>query len=349
MPDLIRVVIADDSALMRHILRKVFRDHRDIQVIGEARNGREAVRKVMDLSPDVLLLDVEMPELNGISALGEIMQKCPLPVIMFSAWTKKGASVTLEALSLGAVDFMPKPELRVNVESVAGELCKKIRDASKARPRGRHRAHDPVKEKASPKGRSSTLIVIGSSAGGPQALETVLPSLPRDFPGSVVVCQHMPPGFTASFARRLDSVCAVNVREACEGDRLLKGRILVAPGGYHLRIKRGQDAEGPFLALGTGEPVHGVKPAVDLTLQDAGPLFGENLLAVILTGMGYDGVQGAKDARAWGATVFCQDRDTSVVWGMPGACVAAGAYDRVAPLDAMGSLMTRFVRERCVP
>lgn len=342
----VQVLIADDSALMRHMLRKVLTSHPFIRVAGEARHGREAVEKAVRLKPDVLVLDVEMPELDGISALRQIMAERPLPVVMFSCRTKRGEGVTMEALSLGAVDFMPKPELRVNVDSVADELCNKIMMAAKARPRSPGSLPVAVHVKGSVSARrrdAATLIVIGSSAGGPQALESILPVLPGQFAGSVLVCQHMPPGFTASLARRLDALSALKVREAAHGDRLLQGTVLIAPGGYHLRIgDAGDGSTGHVVGLDPADPVRGVRPSVDVTLADAWPLFRERLLAVILTGMGLDGVRGAWEARGHGATVLCQDRDTSVVWGMPGACVEAGVYDYVLPLESIHGFMADF-------
>ncbi len=342
----VQVLIADDSALMRHMLRKVLTGHPLIRVIGEARDGREAVEKAVRLKPDVLVLDIEMPELDGISALRQIMAESPLPVIMFSCRTKRGEGVTMEALSLGAVDFVPKPELRVNVDSVAGELCNRIMTAAKARPRpaGSSRAAVHAKGQVSARGlNATTLAVIGSSAGGPQALENILPALPGDFTGSVLVCQHMPSGFTASLARRLDSLCVLDVREARHGDRILQGTVLIAPGGYHLRIRGDRRGNGGHVVgLDPADPVHGVRPSVDVTLTEAGPLFREKLLVVILTGMGIDGVRGAWEARSHGATVLCQDRDTSVVWGMPGACVEAGVYDRILPLESISRFMEGF-------
>lgn len=342
----VRVLVADDSLFMRHLLKRALESNPHIHVVGEARDGFEAVEKNAELSPAVIVMDVEMPRMDGLAALKRVMAAKPVPVVMFSSLTTKNAQVTFDALSLGAVDFMPKPESRINISPIADELCRKIIAAASANLRRRARAVRPARDRKEPSRfrESNSLVVIGSSTGGPQALDEVIPRLPVDFPGCVLVCQHMPAGFTASMAKRLDSLTAVPVREAADGDRFPSGTVLIAPGGVHAKIAQegGGERLASHIRLDSGEPVHGVRPAVDVTLLDAGPLFGPKLMAVIMTGMGFDGAKGAKSAKSYGATVICQDESTSVVWGMPRACVEIGACDRVLPLARIAGAVQKF-------
>lgn len=338
----VKVLIADDSMFARHLLRRALEDSPRIAVAGEARDGAEAVKMNAELTPHVIVMDVEMPKMDGLSALAKIMAEKPVPVVMFSSMTGPGTETTLEALSLGAVDFLPKPESRISISPIADELVKKVLAAASARLRARKRgAIKPgkVRRGAAASGVSRSLVVIGSSTGGPQALDEVIPKLPADFVGSVLVCQHMPAGFTGSMARRLDSLAAIPVSEAVEGDLFKRGSVLVAPGGQHAKVVAGEE---PRVHLDQGEPVHGVRPSVDVTLLDAAPVFGPNLMVVILTGMGFDGARGAKAARSHGATVICQDESTSVVWGMPRACVEMGACHKVVPLPKIAGAIVRF-------
>jgi two-component system chemotaxis response regulator CheB len=320
-----------------------------IQVVGEARDGCEAVAQNAELSPDVIVMDVEMPRMNGLAALRRVMEEKPVPVVMFSSQTTKGAQVTVDALAFGAVDFMPKPENRVSISPIAEELCRKIIAAASAKlRRPKVRAARPArsrKAQGSSRG-SNSLVIIGSSTGGPQALDEVIPGLPADFPGCVLVCQHMPAGFTASMAKRLDSLTAIPVKEAEDGDGFGSGTVLVAPGGLHTRIAGdgGVGAQTSRIHLDQGEPVHGVRPAVDVTLLDAAPLFGPKLMVVIMTGMGFDGAKGAKIAKSYGATVVCQDESSSVVWGMPRACLEVGACDKVLPLSGIAGAVVEFAK-----
>ncbi len=348
-PKDVRVLIADDSLFMRHLLRRALERSPRIAVAGEARDGVEAVKMNAEVSPDVVVMDVEMPRLDGLSALARVMQEKPVPVVMFSSLTSQGTQTTLEALSLGAVDFLPKPDSRVNISSIADDLVKKVVAAASARLRLRRGGSPrPARTRRSPLSQGSTrsLVIIGSSTGGPQALDEVIPKLPAEFPGSVLVCQHMPAGFTASMAKRLDTLTALPVSEAAEGDTFRKGAVLIAPGGQHAKVVLDPSAAvaQPHIHLETSEPVHGVRPAVDVTLMDAAPLFGKNLMVVIMTGMGFDGAKGAKNAKSHGATVICQDESSSVVWGMPRACVEIGACDKVLPLSRIAGAINRFAQ-----
>jgi len=347
----IRVLLADDSALMRHLLRDMLEEESGIEVIDEARDGVEAVTKTVALKPDVLVLDVEMPRLNGIAALKEIMRQYPLPTVMFSSLTKKGAASSLQALSLGAVDFMAKPSSREGMVDAGPELRKKIRTAAEARVRRIRKRNAQVAlekpkhvtEPASGR-RIHSVTVIGSSTGGPQALEEVIPKLPVDFPGAIVVCQHMPQGFTSFLARRLDLLSKVGVKEAQNRTVLSPGQVLIAPGGSHLRLEPTSDGITE-VRLDDGPALHGVKPSVDVTLMDAARIFAKDLLVVILTGMGFDGARGTMISKRAGATVICQDQDTSVVWGMPKACVEMGVADKVLPIDRIAPEIDSFAKK----
>ncbi len=337
----VRVVIADDSSFMRAFLRNLLERHPRVLVIGEAQNGLQAVDAVSSLNPDVLVLDIEMPVMDGLDALRRIMQETPLPVVMFSSRTKVGAGATLEALSFGAVDFVPKPDSRAGLELVGSELCCKVVAASavqvRSRPaRGQVRA-GRFRGGITREANAKVIAVIGASTGGPSALESVIPALPSAMSGGVLICQHMPSGFTASMAERLDGLSKVPVREAKDGDTLRCGEVLVAPGGYHARLEA-----GPRVRLEESAPVHGVRPSVDVTLADAAPLFGPNLIAAILTGMGFDGAKGTREARKHGASVVCQDEATSIVWGMPRACVEIGAASEVLPLERIPGAICAF-------
>jgi len=348
--DKVRVLIADDSLYMRRMLRQMLENDPRICVIDEAVDGLEAVAKCISLNPDVLVLDVEMPKLDGMAVLDDVMRKRPLPVVMFSSLTQRGSHVTLEALSMGAVDFVPKPDSRDAISSVCDELCQKVVHASQAKlriqePLRRHeRERAKRRRETAGKGTVESLVVIGSSTGGPQALESIIPGLQPNLSCAIIICQHMPAGFTSSFAQRLDSLSPLTVREAEYEDILEPGLILVAKGGYHLRLDKSKkdDRESYHVYLEEGAPVHGVRPSVDITLFDAVTLFEDRLMVVILTGMGFDGAKGAWAARQKGATVICQDQDTSVIWGMPKACYEAGASDTLVPLWQIPDMINEF-------
>ncbi len=349
-----RVLIVDDSLYMRRTLRKMLESHPGITVIDEARDGVEAVAKCISLNPDVMVLDIEMPKMDGLSVLREIMTKRPLPVVMFSSLTQRGSKITMEALSMGAVDFVPKPVSRGLVPRAAKELCEKVIQASGAKLRvqkirRRHETERARKRKTlDGKAPVDTLVVVGSSTGGPQALEEIIPNLPPDLPAAIIICQHMPRGFTASLAQRLNMLSSIKVREAVDEDILEPGLALVAPGGYHLRLDKSPgDRHAVYhVYLDEGNAVHGVKPSIDVTLFDAGPLFKQNLMVVILTGMGFDGAKGAWAAKNAGAKVICQDRETSVIWGMPKACYEAGGCEKLVPLDDIADVIEDFCRNR---
>lgn len=356
----IRVLVVDDSVVIRRLLTSMLEEDPDIEVAGVAANGHIALQRIRQLKPDIVTLDVEMPELDGLGTLAQLRPEFPdLPVVMFSTLTEKGAAATLDALTLGASDYVAKPanvgSVTTAMERVRADLVPKLKALC-------HRTPAPVRARASAAPGAATvtslrpaeprrarsarvdLVAIGSSTGGPNALGEVLGTLPADLPVPVVVVQHMPPVFTRLLAERLDEQCAVAVHEAVDGTVLEPGHVYIAPGDFHLTVQR----RGARFALATNQdaPVHFCRPSVDVMFASVAASVGGDALAVVLTGMGSDGRDGAAALRSQGATVFAQDRATSVVWGMPGAVVGAALADDVLPLAQIGARITAFVRHR---
>ncbi|MDX2265266.1 MAG: chemotaxis response regulator protein-glutamate methylesterase [Hyphomicrobiales bacterium] len=329
----IRVLVVDDSPFMRRALKRRIESDERFQVADTAEDGREAVEKAIALQPDVVTLDVEMPVLNGLEALRQIVARTSIPVVMVSSVTEAGARVTMEALSIGAIDFVQKSKAE-------GRLHETLLAAAHANPALRRRdmrpAPQPVPLRPPPAFRSAParsnakIVVIGSSTGGPQALEHVLAALPADLHPPIVVAQHMPPHFTAVLAKRLDGVCALSVREAAHGEPLAPGVAYIAPGGAHLRV----GPNGLIVAKERGESLY--CPSVDVLAESARDVFGRHVLAVMLTGMGNDGARGFQALKAAGATIIAQDQGSSVVYGMPKAVADAGAVDEILPLSQIG-------------
>ncbi|WP_416839412.1 chemotaxis-specific protein-glutamate methyltransferase CheB [Haloferax sp. DFSO52] len=341
-----RAVVVDDSRFMRTLIRTLLEDG-DVDVVAEASNGREAISVVGEHRPDVVTMDIEMPEMNGLDAVEGIMNECPTPVLMLSAHAEADADVTFEALDRGAVDFVTKPggEVTSGMPRVKRELVEKIQSAAAVdldATRGRSRpptadTNRRTTPDTAPSASSKTdlpeegsTIIIGASTGGPNVVERVLASLPVDAGLRVVVVQHMPKGFTKRFAERLDARCAYDVREAEDGERIAPGQIRIAPGGSHLLVTA--DRAGRLaLELSDDEPLHGVKPAIDLTMASAAEVVESPLAGVLLTGMGRDGVEGmSRIDRAGGHTV-AQNEETSAIFGMPKRAIEAGCVDTVAP------------------
>lgn len=333
---LIKVLIVDDSAFMRYSITHHLEGNTKIQVIGTAKNGVEALELIPKLNPDVITMDIEMPQMDGISTLREIMKKYPRPVIMLSSLTFEGSEATITALTIGAVDFVPKPAQKANINEVMDEVATKILRAATVRIKNQAPAAfdlvSPIKvtNKAviKPLGKKDPIVMIGSSTGGPRALSRVLSNLPIDLPAAVAIVQHMPAGFTTSLAARLNSECALTVKEASEGDRLEVGKILLAPGGYHMTF-----TDKGVVALNQNPTVHGVRPAVDVTLISLINSFGINVTTAILTGMGNDGTNGATLLHGMGGAVIAEHESSCVVYGMPRSVVEAGAADEVVPID----------------
>ena len=353
----IRVLVVDDSAFMRKMVTEILDGDADCQVVGQAKNGTEALQKLEMLRPDVVTLDVEMPVMDGLTALGEIMDRRPTPVVMLSSLTQQGADMTMRCLERGAVDFVGKPggAISLNIATVGVELIAKVKVAARARIRplvavrkappapnaGDVGAGRPVRTPPAlgAGGRLGGVLLIGSSTGGPRALQTLVPSLPADLGVPVVVVQHMPPGFTASLAQRLDAESPLCVREAAPGDALVPGHVLIAPGGHHLQF----DGMGRVF-LSDEPPVHGVRPSVDVTLDSLTRLCGKRLVAVLLTGMGKDGARGLKALRDLGGGTLAEDESTCVVYGMPRAAWELGGVGQMLPLPQIAAAAVLSLR-----
>lgn len=348
-PKPIRVMVVDDSAFMRFAITQQLNEDPELQVVVAASDGKEALRLLPQFQPEVITLDVEMPHLDGLSTLREIMKTFSRPVIMFSSLTKEGAAETIQALMLGAVDFVAKPDNRLDIRAAMTEMRAKIKVAARAKlkpisPLAWKSAVSPLSPQPEKPvcayQKNTPLILIGSSTGGPGALNEIIPALPATLLSPVVIVQHMPAGFTRSLAERLNSISPLKVKEAEPGDPLLTGQVLLAPGGFHLTLD-----EHERVALNQKPAVHGVRPAVDVTLNSLIQRFGKNVLAVILTGMGSDGTLGASILHSAGGYVIAEDESTCVVWGMPRSVVEAGAADAVLPRTKIARAIERAVRD----
>jgi len=368
-----KALVVDDSAFMRKLISDFLSGHPEIEVIGTARNGKEAVEKVMSLKPDVVTMDIEMPIMNGLEALKEIMTYHPVPVVMLSSTTKVGAENTMLAMEYGAIDFVAKPggAISLNLHDVKEEILGKVIAAAEVemakltRKATTRRLNEPTPKKPTnypvettsndrqqsinvsrinSKKTSKTFVIIGTSTGGPRALQEVLTGLPASIPAPVLIVQHMPPGFTKSLADRLDGLCDIHVKEA-EGDELLEnGTAYIAPGGKHLKIKK--IGMNYFAQLDEVElPRMGHRPSVDVLLESAAKSNELNYLTVIMTGMGYDGRNGMELLRESGKTItIAESAKSSVVYGMPKAIKEAGLADQVADLENIAGLILKNLK-----
>ncbi|WJV17107.1 chemotaxis response regulator protein-glutamate methylesterase [Rossellomorea marisflavi] len=346
---LINVLVVDDSAFMRKLISDYLRSESSIEVIGTARNGEDAIKKIKRLRPDVVTLDIEMPVMNGLEALKVIMDEHPVPVVMLSSTTKEGADETVKAMSIGAVDFLAKPSGTISLDlyKVQSDIVSKVIEASKVNI-GKL---VPEKSRISPvegpklKGLSAknALIAIGTSTGGPRALQKVLGELPRAIPAPIVIVQHMPPGFTKSLATRLDGLSDITIKEAEQGEKLKKGTAYIAPGGQHLKIvSKGDDL---FAHLDGGEPVNGHRPSVDVLFGSIADLGHQNTIAVIMTGMGSDGTKGLASLKRMGrARVIAEAEETCIVYGMPKAAAAGGYVDQSVELGEISHSILNYLR-----
>ncbi|WP_017906309.1 protein-glutamate methylesterase/protein-glutamine glutaminase [Pseudomonas asplenii] len=370
----VKVLVVDDSGFFRRRVSEILSADTSIQVVGTATNGKEAIDQALALKPDVITMDYEMPMMDGITAVRHIMQRCPTPVLMFSSLTHEGARVTLDALDAGAVDFLPKnfEDISRNPEKVKQLLCEKVHSISRSNrrfssysapapqpapapapsasssfssshapaPASVRSAPPPSRGAAvavtantsgAPKRKAYKLVAIGTSTGGPVALQRVLTQLPANFPAPIVLIQHMPAAFTKAFAERLDKLCRISVKEAEDGDILRPGLALLAPGGKQMMV----DARGTVKILPGDERLN-YKPCVDITFGSAAKSYGDKVLAVVLTGMGADGREGARLLKQGGSAVWAQDEASCVIYGMPMAIVKADLADAVYSLDDIG-------------
>ncbi|MDY7560720.1 chemotaxis response regulator protein-glutamate methylesterase [Pseudomonas sp. 10B1] len=377
----VKVLVVDDSGFFRRRVSEILSADPNIQVVGTATNGKEAIEQALVLKPDVITMDYEMPMMDGITAVRHIMQRIPTPVLMFSSLTHEGARVTLDALDAGAVDFLPKnfEDISRNPEKVKQLLCEKIHTLSRSRFNGYSSPTPPTAGSAvssssgststasgfsnasaaprsvqaravtphtpaahyspAPKRKAYKLVAIGTSTGGPVALQRVLTQLPANFPAPIVLIQHMPAAFTKAFAERLDKLCQISVKEAEDGDILRPGLALLAPGGKQMMI----DGRGAVKILPGDERLN-YKPCVDITFGSAAKSYGDKVLAVVLTGMGADGREGARLLKQGGSHIWAQDEASCVIYGMPMAIVKANLADAVYGLDEIG----KHLVEACI-
>lgn len=354
----IKVLIIDDSALVREVLTEILSADPQLEVVGTASDPLIARNKIKQLNPDVLTLDVEMPRMDGLTFLSNLMRLRPMPVVMVSSLTEKGADITLQALEMGAVDFVSKPKLDVahGLKEYADELCAKVKSAAGAKLQNyswdspassgtpeRHTADAVLDRRAAPKNFKTTdkIIAIGASTGGTEAIKEVLMQMPADAPG-IVITQHIPEAFSAPFARRMNDNCAMTVYEASDGQQILPGHVYIAPGSHHLIVER--SGARYICRLNDGPPVNRHRPAVDVMFRSVMQNVGPNAIGVILTGMGDDGAAGMKEMHDAGARTIAQDEKTSVVWGMPGEAVKHGGVDEILPLQAIPTRIMRLLR-----
>ncbi|MCE9633855.1 MAG: chemotaxis response regulator protein-glutamate methylesterase [Methylophilales bacterium] len=341
----IKVLVVDDSATIRAVLKQIINKQADMEVVGMAEDGFVATEMLRITNPDVITLDVEMPRMNGLDFLEQLMQQSPTPVLMISSFTDRHSEATLRALELGAIDFVSKPRLisDIGMEEYADEIVSKIRAAATAKL---HQAQPQKMRLESMEKKQSTnitkptaitsavdkILVFGASTGGTEALKEVLINLPGNAPG-ILIAQHMPEGFTKSFAERLNSLCQISVKEAEHGDRILPGHAYLAPGHSHLLI--GRSGTNYVCELSQTSPVNRHRPSVDVLYRSVANNVGKNAIGIILTGMGKDGAAGMKELKAAGAYTFAQDEASCVVFGMPKEAIAQGGIDEIVPLKEM--------------
>jgi len=348
----IRVLITDDSAFTRTLISDCLSGFPDIEIAGLARNGEEALLKVRKLSPDVVTLDVEMPLLNGIETLERLMKETPLPVVMLSSLTSRGAETTIRCLEIGAFDFIEKPAQTngMDLETFRKSLVEKVRSAGRSRRLGQIQSKNRARREFQQKSEGNIppirirqdIVLIAASTGGPRALTRLLAELPADFPCPILIVQHMPKGFTGPFAGRLDQMTPLRVLEAYEGFKPVAGTAAVAPGDSHLLLKG--EKTNLVCCLSDSAPVNSVRPSADVLFQSAAQIAELNPVSVILTGMGRDGTEGAKALKKRNGFVLAEAEESATVYGMPRAAREAGVVDRILPLDQMAAELIRLAR-----
>lgn len=346
--DKIRVLVVDDSALMRRRISDILNQDQQIQVIGAAVNGEDALKKLVDLKPDVVTLDIEMPKMDGLVCLGYIMSELPTPTVMLSAHTQYGGQATIRALEYGAVDFVGKPSgvVSLDITKVAFELTAKVKIAARVDVRKiKFKLPMGAKPKGGvPAGSIEKLITIGASTGGPKALGEILPKIPVDIPAGILVVQHMPEGFTKSMAEHLNWESQIRVKEAGEGDKIQAGNAYIAPGDFHMVVSR--EEKGDIIRLKKDSPELGTRPAINVTMRSVAPIYGKRNIGVVLTGMGTDGTEGLRVIRNFGGTTLAEHESTCIVYGMPRSAVEEGVVDKVVPLPLMVGEIIRLAKER---
>lgn len=351
----IKVLIIDDSALVRKLLRDILDSDPYIQVVGTAPDPIIAIRKIKTLSPDVITLDVEMPKMDGLTFLEKLMKSFPMPVLMFSSLTQKGAEATMKALSLGAIDFIAKPTVKLSegIGELRSELITKVKGAFGAKLK---KAVAPILDVPPKHGMDAILkakktlsvkegeqvLVIGASTGGTVAIEQILNKLPADAPPTLIV-QHMPPLFTKSFAQRVNNLSQMHILEAENNDQLQKGTALIAPGGKHMIINKGPS--GYYVSIKDGPPVNRHKPSVDVLFRSAANTIGSNAIGIILTGMGDDGARGLKELKNTGAYTIAQDEESCVVFGMPKVAIELGAVEKILSLNSIAKFVMKMTNQ----
>jgi len=340
----IKVLIVDDSAIVRQIFTEIISREPGLEVVGTAPDPYVARDKILQLKPDVITLDIEMPRMDGLTFLKKLMHHHPLPTIIVSSLTPRGSQLALDALELGAVEVLGKPGGAFSVEDLGGQLVEKIRAAALTRPR-KPSDHHPAPKPSSvapnpPLKTTNKVIAIGASTGGTEAIKEVLLGLPPNSPGIVIV-QHMPPKFTTAFAQRLNQICRLEVKEAQDGDSVLAGRVLIAPGNCHMLLRR--SGSRYFAQVKNGPPVHHQRPSVDVLFNSTALSAGGNAIGVLLTGMGADGADGLLAMKERGAYTIAQDEATSVVYGMPKEAVKRGAVHKVLPLSRIPGEIQRVL------
>ncbi len=346
---MVKVLIVDDSAFMRNTLSSMIASDPELEVIGMAKDGIEAIDKVASLQPDIVTMDVEMPRMDGIESLKHIMSKTPLPVLMVSSLTTEGAEATLDALDLGAVDFIPKnlADLSINIVKIKNVLIDKLKKIGK-KGLVKQKLIIPSRPLTMPapmqytSHRKTGIVAIGSSTGGPKALQTIISNIPKEFPVPVLIAQHMPPSFTGPFADRLNQISAVHVKEAEDNEPIQKGTVYIAPGGGHMGVKRIKLTKTAIaLTQHKGEYIY--KPSADYLMLSVTESFSGQVLGVILTGLGNDGTQGMKEIKNKGGRTIAESEESCVVYGMPKSVVEAGVADKVVRLDEIAGEIVNAV------
>lgn len=347
---MIRTLIVDDSAFMRMAIRSMLASSPDIKIVGDACNGKEAVEKSKALHPDIIIMDVNMPVMDGLTAVKTIMSTDPVPIIMFSTLTVEGSKEALEALQLGAIDFAPKSESHQDVNKSERELVDKIRNIHSSNPNILRLINMRKFKGEVVRGKWTRTcdfgVLIGSSTGGPSSLEQVIPRLPGDLPAPVFVVQHMPEGnFCKQLADRLNFLSELEIKEAINNEKVATGVVYIAPGGYHMTLRKALGVVR--IKLVKGQPVHAVMPAVDVTAESMLEVYGKNIVATILTGMGFDGAAGFKKIYDEGGSTIACSEDTCVIFGMPKAAIEAGAIDVIKPIFEIPEEIVRMSEVKC--